>query len=212
MAVLTFYDGNIPAWVFHWNSLACISSGAVVAGACTGASSGNGAGGWSGYTDLTLNTEFGVGYGDASAVSYSVGGYNLIGVVWNNNIGNPAPATNRIRFAVESMSNVGVVNFPVSITLSYYEYTNIPSVNYQVTPSNYFTITYSVCNEVGCSGTWRCAVHELSGGPVDDEQRAVLLRVVRECADFRGRRTARNGACSGAVTAPRNLVLAPATD
>src|SRR5208283_6104797 len=120
-AVITYVTQGTSDWIFQWNSLACFATGDVLGGLCTAAGSGNGAGGWNGGTNLTLRTEFGVGFGSASPVSYTVGAYNLIGVLWNDGIGNPVPGTNRMRFSVISMSPSGVVNFPVTVTLSYWE-------------------------------------------------------------------------------------------
>ena len=101
-----------------------------------------------------------------------MGSYSLIGVFWNNNVANPAPNTNRIRFAVISMSTSSscsptcVVDFPVTLTLSYYEYTNPVSTHYAVSTSNYFTITYTVCNESGCTGPGVAQYTSNSGAPL----------------------------------------------
>ncbi len=106
---LSVSNGNV---IDTWNNGGTISWEWI-----TEANTISGADSWSGAINLaSANTEWNPsGQVSASFASFSVGGYNLIGVMWNDNVPNPSPTTNRVRFAVESMSAGGVVNFPVNV-------------------------------------------------------------------------------------------------
>ena len=124
--VVTYVTGGNV--VFQWSPMSSVASGAD---------------GWSAQTYLAQNTEWGPSNPDASFSSFSVGGYSGIGVIWDNYQWNPSPPTQRIRFAVISMGSGGVVDFPVSVTVSLNQYNNPASANSQISPSNYFVLSYT---------------------------------------------------------------------